>query len=135
MGFWERVLEEIEKQNITRKELASNAKINESTIRNGITRNSIPQADIALRVAKLLNKPVEYLVNGVYPIKNETDSENLLKFTKYKETIDCLDSIPDLSRKTIENMIRDLSKSMEIERSIYEQQMKKNGKALNVAEK
>ena len=55
---------ELEYQNISRKELAQKAGFAVSGISLGITHNSIPSADVAVRIASVLNVSVEYLVTG-----------------------------------------------------------------------
>lgn len=64
MGFWQNVIEELEYQGKSRKYLASEANFDVSTIGTGLKRNGMPQADIALRIAKTLGVSVEYLVAG-----------------------------------------------------------------------
>ena len=62
MGFWKNVDDELKYQGIERKELASLADFDVSYIGKGIRRDSIPAADLALRIAKVLNVSLEYLL-------------------------------------------------------------------------
>ena len=63
-NFWGRVLELLEKKDISRKEFAAQIGISYSSIHNGISLGSIPSADIALKIADKLDTPIEYLVFG-----------------------------------------------------------------------
>jgi len=65
MSFWENVLAELDCQGINRKTLAEGAGFDVSNIRKGILSGSAPSADTAVRIAKILNVSVEYLVTGV----------------------------------------------------------------------
>lgn len=42
----------------------------------GIIRNSIPSADVAYRIAKVLNVSIEYLLEGNSEKRNEKTQEN-----------------------------------------------------------
>ena len=74
MDFWAIVVDELEYQGKTRKWLASEVGIDVSTIGTGLKRKSIPQVDIALRIADALAVPVKYLVTG----KNQSTEQNYL---------------------------------------------------------
>lgn len=64
MSFWQNVETEREYKNISRKELAKKADFAVSGISLGLSHDSIPSADIAVRIAKVLGVSVEYLVTG-----------------------------------------------------------------------
>ena len=64
MTFWENVDYLREFQNITRKELSSKANFSIASISTGKARESIPSADVAVRISKVLGVSVEYLVTG-----------------------------------------------------------------------
>ncbi len=64
MSFWENVDAERDFQNISRKELAYKANFSLTSLSTGIIRNSIPSADVAYRIAKVLNVSIEYLLDG-----------------------------------------------------------------------
>ena len=64
MSFWNNVANELEYQNISWKELAKKADFAVSGISLGIANNSIPSADVAVRIAEVLGVSVEYLVTG-----------------------------------------------------------------------
>ena len=63
MGFWNNVLEECEYRGISRKELAQGASFSVHTISNGLKRDGMPAADIALRISKFLEIPLEKLLD------------------------------------------------------------------------
>ena len=64
MSFWETVEEVREYRDISRKELAYKADFSLNSISTGIARNSVPSADVACRIAKVLVVSVEFLVTG-----------------------------------------------------------------------
>lgn len=74
MSFWENVDEELKFRGMERKELGAKAGFPESYISKGIARKSSPSADLALKIATVLNVSVEFLITGKEPQKNLTDS-------------------------------------------------------------
>lgn len=62
--FSRRILEELEYLNATRAELARHLGTRQSTIESWLKRDSIPAADTALKIARFLNVPLEYLIDG-----------------------------------------------------------------------
>ena len=64
MNFWENVERIREYKEISRKELALRANFSLNSISTGISRNSIPLADVACRIADVLEVSVEFLVTG-----------------------------------------------------------------------
>ena len=67
LQFWTNVKEELEYNLITQKELASAIGISYNTLQSWITKDRLPAAEQALKIAKQLNTSIEYLVTG----KNE----------------------------------------------------------------
>lgn len=63
MGFWNNVENECEYRNISRKELAAAAGFSVNTISTGLKRNGMPEADLALRISRVLNVPLEELLD------------------------------------------------------------------------
>ena len=114
MNFWAIVVDELEYQGKTRKWLASEVGIDVSTIGTGLKRKSIPQVDIALRIADALAVPVKYLVTG----KNQSTKqeylieEDLHIYHKYAKTIENLDKLPENQRNPIINMINEMQKGL-----------------------
>ena len=65
MGFKENLRDEITFQGRVLKEVALEAGLNQYALNNYLRENaSIPSADIAVRIAKVLGVSVEYLVTG-----------------------------------------------------------------------
>lgn len=67
LQFWQNVKEELEYNLITQKDLAATIGISYNTLQSWITKDRLPDAEQALKIAKELNTNVEYLVTG----KNE----------------------------------------------------------------
>ena len=93
MGFWKRVEAEMNYQGISRKQLASMADISYSGIGLGIERDSMPGADIALRISRSLNVPLDELLGEQHaPSKN---ASNYQKPTYSFETLRAdIESLP-----------------------------------------
>jgi len=92
MAFWQNVESEREYKNISRKELASEANFAVSGISLGLAHNSIPSADVAVRIAKVLNVSVEYLVTGKdYRIKDSDNEEQLSRLVQTAEELEKYD--------------------------------------------
>lgn len=92
-SFANRLKEEIEYLGLTRKELAFKADIKLRALAMYLgTQNSMPPADVAVRLARALNVTVEYLVTGEGkinrnenpPVKSkiETDLQKCSKSTQ-----------------------------------------------------
>lgn len=65
MDFRSRLREEIENSGLLDKEVAAKANISKRTIDSYVGRQGcIPSADVAVRLAQVLNTTVEYLVTG-----------------------------------------------------------------------
>ena len=65
MGFKENLKSELQYKNLTVRELADKSGVNKQTIDNYLsTHNSMPSADAAVKIARVLEVSVEYLVTG-----------------------------------------------------------------------
>ena len=106
MGFKENLKAELAYKDILVKELAEKTGINKSTLDNYLRdKNSLPTAENAVKIAKVLGVSVEYLVTGEE--KNIPQKENsilihritteLQKLSRYD-----LDSILILSKRMAE---------------------------------
>ena len=115
MNFWETVDSEREYKNITRKELAYKADFSLTSLSTGIKRGSIPAADVALRIAKVLGVSVEYLLTGVEPKERQPDTipELLQKHQKYHQLLDVLDSLPENVQESIESMVLEIRQAIQ----------------------
>lgn len=128
MSFWQNVEREIEYKGISRKELAFRANIAYQGIGLGIERESMPRVDTALKIAKVLEVPLEYLIDEkdleIRPAaeglskeeKTQTDqnkSSSLHKtenqyiefYRRNRKIIDSLEKIPSAIKQPIESMI------------------------------
>lgn len=64
LDFWKNVKEELDYNLKTQKELASAIGISYNTLQSWITKDRLPDAEQALKIAKELKTNVEYLVTG-----------------------------------------------------------------------
>jgi len=130
MSFWQNVEREIEYKGISRKELAFRANIAYQGIGLGIERKSMPRVDTALKIAKVLEVPLEYLIDEK-DLEIRPAAESLLKkektqteqndnsclqkienknqyidfYKKNRKIIDGLEKIPSAIKQPIESMI------------------------------
>ena len=81
MGFWENVDSELKYQNKTRKQLAQNLGFDATTISKGVSNNSVPLADMALKIADFLGVSLEYLL-GLPEKSKKGDNKSELEKTK-----------------------------------------------------
>ena len=105
MSFWQNVENELKYKNISRKELADRASFAVSGISLGLSHDSVPSADVAVRIAEVLGVSVEYLVTGREPVDIPKENVtmvhrvmmNLRKLDKYD-----LESIHLLTKRMAE---------------------------------
>lgn len=119
MNFWEIVDLEREYKNLSRKELAYLADFSVNSIPTGIARGSIPAADVAYRIAKVLGVSVEYLLLGGETKNQPIDKENSIKdidiierskkYTKNYELIENFEKLPEEIKKTLSKLIEEIS--------------------------
>ena len=128
MSFWQNVEREIEYKGISRKELAFRANIAYQGIGLGIERESMPRVDTALKIARVLEVPLEYLIDEkdleIRPVaesllkkeKTQTDQNNSSSlqqtenqyiefYRRNRKIIDSLEKIPSAIKQPIESMI------------------------------
>ena len=128
MSFWQNVEREIEYKGISRKELAFRANIAYQGIGLGIERESMPRVDTALKIARVLEVPLEYLIDEkdleIRPAaerlskeeKKQTDQNNSSSlhqtenqyiefYRRNRKIIDSLEKIPSAIKQPIESMI------------------------------
>lgn len=128
MSFWQNVEREIEYKGISRKELAFRANIAYQGIGLGIERESMPRVDTALKIARVLEVPLEYLIDEKdlethlvtkslsKEEKNQTDQNNSSSlqqtenqyiefYRRNRKIIDSLEKIPSEIKQPIESMI------------------------------
>ena len=111
MNFWERIDYELEYRNIDRKKLASEANFDVSNISKGIKNGNVPSADTALKISKVLNLDLEYLITGKPRSKstqNDILDEEIQLFLKYRSFVKKLDLLDETIRNAVLEMIRNL---------------------------
>lgn len=114
MNFWEKVDQERELKNLTRKELAHIAKFSLNSISTGITRNSIPAADVALRIANALGTTVECLM-GQKNSQQATPPPPIISakkealYKKYRNFIEDFDKLSPENQKAIMQIVTQIA--------------------------
>lgn len=102
--FWKRVDDELEYLGINRTYLANKCGFSLTNIGQGIKLGSTPSADTAVKIAKVLNVSVEYLVTGTEPsLKNE--NYDLQKIREYSSLISQIDSLPENQRELVKSIV------------------------------
>jgi transcriptional regulator with XRE-family HTH domain len=121
MTFWETVDSEREYKNLSRKELAYLANFSINSIPTGIARGSIPAADVAYRIAKVLGVSVEYLLLGgntkTAQSSQESQKTNInieviersKKYVKYYELIDNFEKLPENIQKSLIALVQEIN--------------------------
>ena len=118
MGFWKKVDEELAYLGMSRKELAQKANFDVSYISKGIERDGIPIADTALRIARVLQVSLDYLLgmeesengkNNASPQPLALQKEDIRKFRAYKSVIDQLEHIGQKEKKPLLQLIETLA--------------------------
>ena len=82
MDFRTRLKEEISFSGLTNKEIAAKAGITKRAVDSYVSSQAcMPAADVAVKLAKVLNTSVEYLITGIEiesPAKTEENARKLL---------------------------------------------------------
>ena len=103
MGFKENLKDEIEYQGLMLKEIAEKAGLPPNSMSNYLReKSSVPSADIAVKIAKVLNVSVEYLVLG----KENKEQPNLPNYDSQIRKI--ADKMMNMSKKEkflVESMV------------------------------
>lgn len=105
MEFWNKVLDELEIQNISRKELSFRINVPVSRINRAIERNSMPSAVDGLKIAGALNVPLAYLLDFKAP--NKTKEFTVLS-NKQLSLINSFESLSSQKQSIILNLINEL---------------------------
>jgi transcriptional regulator with XRE-family HTH domain len=85
LQFWTNVKDELEYNAMTQKQLADLVEISYNTIQSWITKDRLPNAEQAVRIAKALSTSVEFLVTG--EDSNNTNSETRHTILKIKQNV------------------------------------------------
>ena len=116
MSFWTNVSYELDSQGISRKELAYLVNIKETTLHKAIERDSVPSADTALKISKVLHVSLEYLLDmpktETSSDKKENDeSQTAAKlYKKYNSIINKLDKLSTKEINAVSALIKNLAK-------------------------
>lgn len=105
MSFWRNVENELQYKNMTRKELAERANFAVSGMSLGIARDSVPNADVAVRIAEVLDVSVEYLVTGKeHGISAKQNADIIRRMTNDLQKLDRYDlaTISILIKRVVE---------------------------------
>lgn len=107
MAFRENVKRLMDKHGLIAKELAIKAKISVNTLNMYLGyKESLPNADIAVKLAKALDTTVEYLVTGENPVfVLENPKVNDGQETRILNKLEILDNI---DKTIVENLIDSL---------------------------
>ena len=107
MGFKENLREEISFQGRLLKDVALEAGLNQYSLNNYLRENaSIPSADIAVRIAKVLGVSVEYLVTG----KKDSAPHYYVHYSaEIKNLADKLAKMSARDRKNVAALINSIS--------------------------
>lgn len=114
MGFWKNVEDRREYLGLTRKELAQKVGISYGIIGAGLERDSIPIATTAVKIAKVLQIPLENLLQGYdIHVENENISEEIKNeaiVKKYWNVYKDLEKIPIQQKDVLIETIHQFSK-------------------------
>ncbi len=123
MGFWANVEREREYQGLSRKELAFKANIAYQGIGLGLERNSMPGADTAVKISKVLQVPIEYLIGEDFidtrdaETAKATDDElkikNIEMYKRNQQVLESLEKLPLAVKEPIVNMIVRIADGLE----------------------
>lgn len=75
LAFWNNVKKELDYKLMSQKELAAATEISYNTIQSWITKDRLPDAQDSVKIAKVLDVSVEYLVTGKESPKKQFSDE------------------------------------------------------------
>jgi transcriptional regulator with XRE-family HTH domain len=104
MGFKENLRSELDYQDMIVKELAEKTGINKRTLDNYLTgHNSVPAADLAVKIADALGVTVEYLITG-----RDSRSEKLLQ-PEERKLLSLFEILDDKDKQIVMTMIESMA--------------------------
>jgi transcriptional regulator with XRE-family HTH domain len=104
--FAQRLHAEIEYAGLTQRELAEKAGIKKRTLDMYLgSRQSMPPADTAVKIAWALGVTVEYLVTG----KSRPENDGAAKYAKYRDIIDELPHLPDNALRAVRELVKTIA--------------------------
>jgi len=102
-GFSKRLRSEIEYIGLTQKEFAAKAGIKKRALDAYLrAQQSMPPADIAVKIASVLGLSVEYLVTG----KEFRKTVDISKYLQFRDLLDDLAELPDETFLPIKEVIK-----------------------------
>jgi len=102
-GFSKRLRSEIEYIGLTQKEFAAKAGIKKRALDAYLrAQQSMPPADIAVKIASALGLSVEYLVTG----REYRQTVDISKYLQFRDLLDDLAELPDETFKPIKEVIK-----------------------------
>ena len=102
-NFSQRLRSEIEYIGLNQKEFAAKAGITKRALDTYLgMQQSIPPADIAVKIASVLNRSVEYLVTG----KEYQQSLDISVYIQFKDILDDLQILPEEILNPIKTLIK-----------------------------
>jgi transcriptional regulator with XRE-family HTH domain len=100
--FWEQVNKTIKSSGVKQEWLAKKAGIKFQTLRSWVSKDILPRADDAVKIAKELGVTVEYLIEGHHSsMPHEIDSFPL-KYKKFLILLEYLEQLNQEQREDIE---------------------------------
>jgi transcriptional regulator with XRE-family HTH domain len=101
--FSERLRAEIEFSNLSQKEFAAKAGIKRRALDMYLgVQQSMPPADVAVKIASTLGVSVEYLITG----KELRETANISKYVKYRDFLDDVSALPNDFYTALKAMVR-----------------------------
>lgn len=112
MSFWKKVCYELDYQGMSRKELAFKIEVPVARINRAIERDSQPFAIDAIRISKVLNVSLEYLLDLPASTDNKSvskeESHQIELYKKYHTTIAALENLPREKQKEAVEIVKQL---------------------------
>lgn len=88
LQFWKNVKDELEYNLLSQKELSESINLSYNTLQSWITKDRLPDAENAVKIAKKLNTTVEYLVTGEkIRIQNDNNRKIILNLKKEMDSL------------------------------------------------
>ncbi|GHV93241.1 transcriptional regulator [Spirochaetia bacterium] len=102
MGFKENLKAELTYSGMLVKELAALSGVNKHSIDNYLnTKNRMPSAEIAVKIARILGVSVEYLVTG-----RESPHKEVVFSPEMRLLLKNIEELDEKDRKTIHDMVQ-----------------------------
>ena len=84
LQFWKNVKSELEYKTMTQRQLADSIKVSYNTIQSWITKDRLPDAEQAVKIAHALQTSVEYLVTGTHSKESLSENRHIISEIKQK---------------------------------------------------